>query len=122
MIKKLLIMIITATVLSASSSAPTKLLLILITKDGCHWCEKLERESFYNPMIRNQIEKHFMVANISRESGNIPSFLEPELFPTIYILDSDGKKLLFTIVGYEKSSELLNEIEEVYETRFSNEK
>ncbi len=118
--KKHIILLWIAILLFASPTFAKKLVLVVVSKDGCHWCERLERESLHNPKIRKEIEKHFMIAEISRNSGNIPSFLDPTLFPTIYILDTDGEKFLFTIVGYQKSSELLSEIEEVYERRFGS--
>ncbi len=92
-----------------------KLVLIFTHMDYCQWCKRMMRETIDYKPSRKEIEKMFMFAKIKRESGNMPSFLHPELFPTTYILSTNGDKILYEIDAYQSRENFLKEIKEVYE-------
>ena len=45
----------------------------------------------------------------------MPSFLTPELFPTVYILTSDGSKVIEKMEAYMKKDKFLKYTKTLYE-------
>ena len=95
--------------------ANEKLIIIFTHMKNCSWCEKMKKETIDNKNALKKIKKHFILSQIQKESGNMPSFLKPELFPTTYILSSDANKVLDIIDGYMKKDEFLYHINTIYE-------
>jgi len=96
-------------------NANDKLILVFTHMKYCSWCKKMKKETIDNKKAQKKIKKHFILTQIQRESGNLPSFLNPELFPTTYILSSDGNKILDEIDGYMKKDEFIYHINTIYE-------
>jgi len=95
-------------------NANDKLIIIFTHMKHCPWCEKMKKETIDNKNALKKIKKHFILSQIQKESGNMPSFLKPELFPTIYILSHNGLKLIDRIDGYMKKDEFLYHINTIY--------
>ncbi len=96
-------------------NASDKLVIVFATEDGCGWCKRMKMETInYKPSLK-KIKKNYLLAKIDKESGNMPSFLKPEFYPTTYILSSDGSKVIETIVGYQSRKNFLKEINDLYE-------
>jgi hypothetical protein len=109
--KKLLLVIL----FSIQIVANDKLIMIFATEKGCGWCKRMKMETInYKPSL-NEIKKKYILAKITKESGNMPHFLKPEFYPTTYILSSDGSKVLDTIIGYQSRKNFLNHISDLYE-------
>jgi len=109
--KKLLFVILFSIQLMAND----KLVIVFATEKGCGWCERMKMETInYKPSLK-EIKKRYLLAKISKESGNMPLFLKPEFYPTTYILSSDGSKVIDTIIGYQSRKNFLNYISDLYE-------
>jgi thioredoxin-related protein len=83
-----------------------KLLLLDFTgSDWCGWCIKLEREVFSKPAFKDYASKNLVLLEVDFPRGKEQAATEKkqnvelagrygiEGFPTIIVLDSDGKKI-----------------------------
>jgi thioredoxin-related protein len=88
------------------AKANKKLLLLDFTgSDWCGWCIKLDREVFSKPAFKDYANKNLVLMEVDfprrKEVNNVEKKQNSELadryqisgFPTIVVLDSDGKKL-----------------------------
>ncbi len=92
-----------------------KLILLYAELEYCGWCKKMRQESIDDPQSKAEIEKRYHIAKILKESGDLPLFVHPTIFPTIYLLSYDGSEILQTIVGYMPKRRFLETLKEVYE-------
>ena len=109
--KRLLFVILFSTQIVANE----KLIMIFATEKGCGWCKRMKMETIdYKPSLK-EIQKRYILAKISKQSGNMPLFLKPKFYPTTYILSSDGSHVIDTIIGYQSRKNFLNHISDLYE-------
>ena len=82
----------------ALSKKEKKPIIFVMKKHGCQFCEKLERETFSNPIVINEINKNFIPYKVMADepSACVPYMLAVYTngFPTIWFLNSDGKVLM----------------------------
>jgi len=98
-----------------------KLILVFTEMTYCPWCHKMTRETIDEPEAKNEIEKRYIIAKITRESGDIPLFLHPRYYPTSYILSADGNKIVDELPGYMEKSRFLAYIKDLYDLETSTE-
>ena len=110
-----LILLITISLWAKEPVKKEKLVMIFTHMNHCGWCEKMQKETMDNKEALKEIKKNFMLAKIKKESGNMPSFLTPELFPTVYILSSDGSKVIEKMEAYMKKDKFLKYTKTLYE-------
>jgi thioredoxin-related protein len=88
--------------------------VVLVTEDGCGFCERLRREVLDDPGIRARLEEQAVLRGIDREAGGKVRDFDGErvrarLFlgryevfaaPTLLFLDPQGRTLAPALVGY----------------------
>ncbi|MDP1925210.1 MAG: thioredoxin domain-containing protein [Thiobacillus sp.] len=52
----------------AKARRENKLIFLSIGYSTCHWCHVMEKESFENPAIARQLNRHFVAIKVDRES------------------------------------------------------
>lgn len=82
-----------------------KLILLLIIKDGCHWCELMVNETMKNNSIKNALTDAIIVIN--NINSKLAKNLKAEHTPTMYFIDAKSKKILYEEVGFAKSGSFL---------------
>ena len=92
-----------------------KLVIVYVELEHCRWCHKMSKETFDNESKKSQFQEEYLLAKIKKESGDVPLFLNPKIFPTTYILSSDGSKILDELPGYMKSARLIDYLHELYQ-------
>ena len=101
--KLILLLLFCITLLPANNNIKYgKMVLLYVEMDYCQWCKKMDREVFDDNTRFQQLKKVFHIARITKESGNMPSFIKPKYYPTTYILSSDGESIVEEIEGYMK--------------------
>ena len=88
-----------------------KLLLLNFTgSDWCGWCIKLDKEVFSKPEFKDYANKNLVLvevdfprgksqgSDIKKQNGELAEQYQIEGFPTIVVLDGDGKKV--GLLGY----------------------
>ncbi len=92
-----------------------KLIIVYMEMEHCPWCHKMNRETMDNPKYKAIYEKEYILAKITKESGNVPLFLSPKYYPTTYILSSDGSEVLDELPGYMASERFVDYLQELYD-------
>ena len=93
------------------AKANNKLLLLDFTgSDWCGWCIKLNKEVFSKPEFRDYANKNLVLmeidfprgksqsSDIKKQNEELAQQYQIEGFPTIVVLDGDGKKV--GLLGY----------------------
>jgi thioredoxin-related protein len=88
------------------AKANNKLLLVEFTgSDWCGWCIKLEREVFSKPEFKNYASKNLVLmeadfprakpqaANIKKQNEELAAQYQIQGFPTIVVLNGNGRKV-----------------------------
>jgi len=72
-----------------------KFILADMSAIWCPSCRKLDKQVFSNPSVKKIIKEHYVFTRLEYESKQGKAFMEKydiKGFPTILILDGDGKK------------------------------
>ncbi len=97
------------------SATPQKYLMIVVKKEHCGWCKKLDTEIFRDKEALNILKKHYYIATITKESGNLPLFVTAQYYPTTFIYSLDGKTLIDSLVGYRSKEKFLKFFKDGYD-------
>ncbi len=100
--------------LCAADHEERKLRLLFVYEEGCPWCAKMEHEVFENPDYLRRIRAHYRLRRAQIYKDPLPLGLEPHLFPTTYVLSSDGRRVLERFRGYIDPKEFLASLDELY--------
>ncbi|MBN1851234.1 MAG: thioredoxin family protein [Pirellulales bacterium] len=75
-----------------SSRKTGRPMLLFVTAQNCHFCRKMEQESYGKPQIMTTIERNFEAVAIDNSvSPDLVRKLRVRVFPTTFIVAPDGK-------------------------------
>lgn len=87
----------------AESLELRKPLFILISSPDCQWCQKLKKETFADPSIRERFSKNWIIADIDAMSNrNVTESLKIRSVPTLVFASPEGKVIL-SAEGFQNS-------------------
>jgi thioredoxin-related protein len=87
------------------AKAQKKLVLVYVGSESCHWCAKMNNETFHSPAIINIISKKFIPVSVDMMSEPSISYkFDVRGTPTFIILDSNSQEVSRT-VGYQSTNE-----------------
>jgi thiol:disulfide interchange protein DsbD len=91
----------------ASARARQKLVLVYVNSESCHWCQRMNSESFESPTIINLISKKFIPVsvNIVRDRSIADSFGAYGT-PTFIVLNGNQQEVS-RLVGYQSPDQLI---------------
>jgi thioredoxin-related protein len=72
---------------------------------------KMDREVFDNSDNLKRLEKLYFVKRLTKESAEIPTYIQPKYYPSTYILSSDGEKIIDELPGYMKAEDYMEYLE-----------
>ncbi len=94
------------------------MIVLLVVKDGCNWCEKMVNGTMQDQAVRNALEDAILVI---ADFNSIPArTYNAQLTPTIYFIDPKTKKSIATQIGYEKPGNFLITIMSAFDTLDQN--
>jgi len=94
----------------AESEKTNKPMFVYFGTSWCTYCKQLESETFPNLDVQNKIAEKYIPVKIDGDTNpELVSKYNVMGFPTILIIDSNGKTL-DSIVGFHSASELLKRI------------
>lgn len=76
-----------------------KALLVIMTKEHCRWCKKLEEKTLPNEKISTKISQSFVTVLLVRENANFPRKFKAKIFPTTFFVDREGD-IVHKMPGY----------------------
>lgn len=83
-----------------STKTDQKLLLVYVKSDNCLYCEKMERDSYANPQVKQVIYEAYVPASLhATRQPDLTRKMGIKAFPTTVVIDSDGQ-LIDAVQGY----------------------
>ena len=81
------------------------IIMLLVIKEGCHWCELMVKETLGSRMIQNALGE--MVVLITEQHSALAKHYGATATPAVYFLESQTGKVLYEQLGYEKPGSFL---------------
>jgi len=108
------ILIFTLFYIITLSAEQQKYLMIVVKKENCIWCKKLENEVFKDNSSLSILQKHYYITTITKESGNLPDFINAQYYPTTFVYTLEGNELVDSLVGYRSREKFLKFFKDGY--------
>lgn len=87
-----------------------KPLMVLVTKNGCRWCEVFKQKTLTNPKIVAILNRDFIVYEGVVDEGSVPPSLMTQGTPATWFIK--GKTPMFEpIMGAAESDDLLDALD-----------
>ena len=83
-----------------AKSEKKRMILLIVIKDGCHWCEKMLEETMQDKVVKKVLSDTVIV--ITDLDSALSKVYKAEQTPSLYFIDSKTKKSIYEQVGYEK--------------------
>jgi thioredoxin-related protein len=77
------------------AKAQNKLLLVDAVREGCHYCEEMQRAVFDDAEIAARIEERFVPVKVDLSKEGMPLGLKVAMTPSFYFLTPDAKVIKF---------------------------
>jgi thioredoxin-related protein len=85
-----------------------KMLLLVVVKDDCTWCEKMVHETLKDKNIQDSLSN--MVTAVVDVHGKLPSDFKVRKTPTVFFIDAKSEKSVYKNIGYVKKGAFLIDI------------
>lgn len=97
----------------AAAKATNRRILIDFYTVWCQWCKVLDKEVYPAPEFK-KMSKYFVFLRLDAERGGmaLAKQMGVNAYPTIKFTLSDGKTIVYSIVGYKPLPEFLKEMEQ----------
>jgi thioredoxin-related protein len=77
-----------------------EMILLMVIKDGCHWCEKMVEETLPQKGIQEALSNTIIV--LTDFNSELSKQYKAKETPSLYFIDAKSKKVLYEQIGYEK--------------------
>lgn len=91
------------------------MIILLVVKDGCSWCEKMINETMQDAKIKNALNDDAVIV-VADFHSKLAKAYKAEFTPTLYFIDTKTKKSIATQVGHEKPGNFLITIISAFDT------
>jgi hypothetical protein len=92
----------------AKAQKEKKLLVMVIVKEDCRWCEKLINKTLSKEKVKKELKKYITV--IVDKDAKFPSEFSENFFPSIFYIDHVTQKSVYSNVGYVGIKCFLNDL------------
>jgi len=92
-----------------------KMLVMVIVKENCRWCDKLLYRTFTDRDVKNELKNYIVL--IVDKTDDFPDEFKENLFPSIFYIDYRSQKSVYENVGYVGKKCFLNDLRESLKTR-----
>lgn len=99
----------------AKAKKEKKMLVMVIVKENCRWCEKLVNKTLSEETVKKKLENYITV--IVDKDDDFPSAFKENFFPSIFYIDYDTEKSVYSNVGYVGKPCFLNDLNSSLEVR-----
>ena len=77
-----------------------EMILLLVIKDGCHWCEKMVEQTMQDKAVKEALRDTVIL--LTDFDSALSKKFKAEQTPSLYFIDVKTKKSVYEQVGYEK--------------------
>lgn len=91
-----------------------KLLMVIITKPECPWCDRLEDKTLANEKVHKRLLKELVTVLLYKDfdADDYPQKKFPAPFtPRTFFVNPKTQEVLFVLNGYIKTEEFLQQLE-----------
>ena len=92
-----------------------KMLVLVIVKENCRWCDKLLSRTFADPEVKDELRNYVTV--VIDRNGEFPDEFRENFFPSMFYIDYSSEKSVYENVGYIGKKCFLNDLRESLKTR-----
>ncbi len=96
----------------AKAKKENKPLMVLITREDCGWCRKLEATTLKDSDVVSRINSSFEAVNVTKEKSIYPKNLTAKMVPMSYFIDPRNGKVLSSIPGYWEAEDYNSVLDE----------
>jgi len=82
-----------------------EIIMLVVIKDGCNWCERMVHETLPSPMIQDNL--YDVVTLVTDLHSDLAKKYNATATPSVYFIGRSTGKVLFSQVGYEKPGSFL---------------
>jgi len=82
-----------------------EIIMLMVIKDGCHWCEKLVKETLSSKRVQDEL--YDTVTLITDLHSELAKKYKATVTPSVYFIETKSGKVLYEQVGYEKAGAFL---------------
>ena len=97
------------------AKAEKKILVMVIVKENCRWCDKLLTRTLSDPEVRNEL-KNYITLVIDRDD-EFPKKFKENFFPSMFYIDYSSQKSIYENIGYVGKKCFLNDLRDSIEIR-----
>jgi len=101
-----------ATAISKAKSEK-KLLVMVVVKENCRWCDKLINNTLSEETVKNKLENYITL--IVDKNDDFPSDFKENFFPSIFYIDYNTQKSVYSNVGFVGKPCFLNDLNDSLE-------
>ncbi len=102
----------------AKAKNERKMLVMVVVKEHCRWCEKLVKKTMADPQVEEVLKRDFITLVIDRFDSYPKTFRE-DFFPSIFYIDYATGQSVYENVGYVGKKCFLNDLDGAQKTRAS---
>ncbi len=85
-----------------------KLLVLVIVKENCRWCEKLVNKTLSESEVQKELENYITV--IVDKDDTYPNQFIENFFPSVFYIDYTTQRSVYSNVGYVGKKCFLNDL------------
>ena len=100
----------------AKAQKENKMLVMVIVKENCRWCDKLIKRTLSDPSVKNKLEKDYVTLILDKDAP-YPGDFKENFFPSIFYIDEKTQKSVYENVGYIGAKCFKNDLNSALETR-----
>ena len=96
----------------AKAQKEKKILVMVIVKENCRWCEKLVKNTLSEEGVQKELENYITV--IVNKDDKYPNQFIENFFPSIFYIDYTTQKSVYSNVGYVGRKCFLNDLHDAF--------
>ena len=85
-----------------------KIVVMVVVKNHCQWCEKLINKTLGNTQVRRYLQNFVTV--IVDKNAKYPSDFKENFFPSLFFIDWQTQKSVYENIGYVNTKDFLDNL------------
>jgi len=100
----------------AKAQKENKMLVMVIVKENCRWCDKLINRTLSDASVKERLDKDYVTLIVDKDAP-YPNDFKENFFPSIFYIDAKTQKSVYENVGYIGTKCFKNDLNSAWETR-----
>lgn len=92
----------------AKAKKEHKLMVLILVRDGCHWCKKFENETLKDEGIKTKLTSFVKV--LVDKGDEMPESFRSNFIPATHFIDPKTEKSVWDIAGFKEPKDFQEDI------------